>query len=48
MVGSNLEDDDQSGTIDLYELIAGYDNLPDRDEVEVIVAFGGALDSWRA
>ena len=48
MVGSDLEEDNQYGTIDFKELIAGYDNLPDRDEVEVIVAFGGARkDGWR-
>ena len=47
MVGSDLEDDGLAGTIDLYELIAGYGGLLDEDEVEVIVAFGGALGSWR-
>ena len=48
MVGSDLEEDDQSGTKDFGELIAGYNNLPDKNEVEVIVAFGGAdKDGWR-
>ena len=48
MVGSDLEEKDRSGTSDLYELIEGYDSLPDNREVEVIVAFGGARkDGWR-
>ena len=48
MVGSDLEEDGWAGTSDLYELIEGYDSLPDSREVEVIVAFGGAnKDGWR-
>ena len=48
MVGSDLEDDDQAGTIDLQELIDGYYALSDNQEVEVVVAFGGAnKDGWR-
>ena len=48
MVGSDLEEDYLSGTDDLRELIAGYNALPDKREVEVIVAFGGAnKDGWR-
>ena len=48
MVGSDLEDDDLSGTNDLRELITGYNSLPDKQEVEVVVAFGGAnKDGWR-
>ena len=48
MVGSDLEEDDESGTDDLYELIEGYESLPDDHAVEVVVAFGGAnKDGWR-
>ena len=48
MVGSDLEDDGLSGTIDFLELIEGYNSLTDKSEVEVIVAFGGAYkDGWR-
>ena len=47
MVGSDLEEEDMAGTIDLAELIEGYDRLRG-DEVEVVVAFGGAnKDGWR-
>ena len=48
MVGSDLEEDGLSGSIDLEELIQGYTTLPDGQTVEVIVAFGGAdKDGWR-
>ena len=55
MVGSDLEDGGKkgparglAGTKDLRELISGYNSLPDKREVEVIVAFGGAdKDGWR-
>ena len=50
MVGSDLEENTRhpAGTNDFGELIAGYNNLPDKNEVEVIVAFGGAdKDGWR-
>ena len=48
MVGSDLEENDESGTDDLYELIEGYESLPDDHAVEVVVAFGGAdKDGWR-
>ena len=53
MVGSDLEDDTGSpaelaGTVDLWELIAGYSALSNAEAVEVIVAFGGAnKDGWR-
>ena len=48
MVGSDLEDNDESGTIDLMELVEGYQGLPQGNTVEVIVAFGGAdKDGWR-
>ena len=48
MVGSDLEENGQAGTIDLAELIVGYDALPHGQAVEVIVAFGGArTDGWR-
>ena len=48
MVGSDLEEDGLSGSIDLEELIEGYDTLPENQAVEVIVAFGGAdKDGWR-
>ena len=55
MVGSDLEDDTKypgydllAGTKDLEELIAGYNSLTDKREVEVLVAFGGAnKDGWR-
>ena len=48
MVGSDLEDRFDAGTDDLWELIDGYDSLPDKQEIEVVVAFGGAnKDSWR-
>ena len=49
MVGSDLEENPRhpAGTNDFGELIAGYNNLPDKNEVEVIVAFGGAdKDGW--
>ena len=48
MVGSDLEDNHQAGTKDLRELIEGYKALPDKREVEVVVAFGGAYkDGWQ-
>ena len=48
MVGSDLEENGLAGSIDLAELIDGYDALPDSQAVEVIVAFGGARrDGWR-
>ena len=48
MVGSDLEENHESGTTDFYELIEGYYGLTDESEVEVIVAFGGARkDGWR-
>ena len=48
MVGSDLEEDGLAATIDLWELIDGYVNLPNHQAVEVIVAFGGAnKDGWR-
>lgn len=48
MVGSDLEEEDLAGSIDLWELLAGYGALPDGEEVEVIVAFGGARkDGWQ-
>ena len=53
MVGSDLEDREledggQNGTTDLQELIDGYYALSDNQEVEVVVAFGGAnKDGWR-
>ena len=48
MVGSDLEEDGLSGSIDLEELIEGYTTLPDSQAVEVIVAFGGAdKDGWQ-
>ena len=48
MVGSDLEENDYAGTDDLWELIEGYDALPDQQAIEVIVAFGGAnKDGWR-
>ena len=48
MVGSDLEENGLAGSIDLAELIDGYDALPDSQAVEVIVAFGGArMDGWR-
>ena len=48
MVGSDLEEDYLSGSIDLKELIEGYNTLTDNQPVEVIVAFGGAdKDGWR-
>ena len=48
MVGSDLEEDGLSGSIDLEELIEGYTTLPDDQAIEVIVAFGGAdKDGWR-
>ncbi len=49
MVGSDLEENPRhpAGTNDFEELIAGYNNLTDKGEVEVIVAFGGAdKDGW--
>ena len=48
MVGSDLEGKDGAGTQDLNELIYGYRSLLDSQEVEIIVAFGGAnKDGWR-
>ena len=48
MVGSDLEENRLYGSIDLAELINGYDALPASQTVEVIVAFGGArTDGWR-
>ncbi len=48
MVGSDLEEDGWAGTIDLDELIEGYESLPNPEDMEVIVAFGGAnKDGWR-
>ena len=48
MVGSDLEENYLAGSIDLDELVVGYDALPDSEAVEVIVAFGGArTDGWR-
>ena len=48
MVGSDLEENSQAGSWDLWELLEGYTKLPDRQAVEVIVAFGGArTDGWR-
>ena len=48
MAGTDLEDNWQAGTNDFKELIDGYNSLPDKQEVEVIVAFGGAYkDGWR-
>ena len=48
MVGSDLERDGQHGSYDLWELLTGYDALTNGQEVEVIVAFGGAdKDGWR-
>ena len=48
MVGGDLEENYLSGSIDLQELVLGYDALADSDEVEVLVAFGGARkDGWR-
>ena len=48
MVGSDLEENYVAGSIDLLELIDGYYTLSGSQEVEVIVAFGGArTDGWR-
>ena len=55
MVGSDLEDggdngleSGMAGTNDLFELIEGYESLPEKDSIEILVAFGGAdKDGWR-
>lgn len=48
MVGSDLEEDGLAGSIDLEELVLGYDALSNWEDVEVVVAFGGAdKDGWR-
>ena len=48
MVGSDLEDYGLAGSLDLEELLLGYDVLTNRDDVEIVVAFGGAnKDGWR-
>ena len=48
MVGSDLEEYGLAASLDLQELVLGYDVLADREEVEVVVAFGGAnKDGWR-
>ena len=48
VVGSDLEENWQAGTTDLFELIDGYQSLPDPRDLEIVVAFGGAnVDGWR-
>ena len=48
MVGSDLEENGQAGTTDLFELIDGYRSLADPRDLEIVVAFGGAdVDGWR-
>lgn len=48
MVGSDLEEDTLAGSVDLEELVLGYDALVGREDIEVVVAFGGAnKDGWR-
>lgn len=41
LVGSDLETNDETGTEDLREIAASYEN-PDPSELDVVVAFGGA------
>ena len=48
MVGSDLEEDGLAGSVDLEELLLGYDVLANREDIEIVVAFGGAnKDGWR-
>lgn len=48
MVGSDLEEYDLAGSLDLEELVLGYDVLTNQEDVEIVVAFGGAnKDGWR-
>lgn len=48
MVGSDLEEDGLASSLDLEELVLGYDALANWEDVEVVVAFGGAdKDGWR-
>lgn len=50
MVGSDLEENGQAGTNDLYELIDGYYDLSEaqRESLDIVVAFGGSnKDGWR-
>ena len=48
MVGSDLEENGQLATGDLFELIDGYQQSPNKQDLEVVVAFGGAnKDGWR-
>jgi hypothetical protein len=46
MVGSDLEGKYGFGTKDLNELIRGYNVLPDKEAIQVVVAFGGAKN-WQ-
>jgi len=50
IVGSDLESDGDAGTVDLLELIDGYNQLTDEEKknIYVYVAFGGAnKEGWR-
>jgi len=48
MVGSDLEDGGNYGTTDFRELVAGYTGLSNPEDLEIVVAFGGAdKDGWR-
>lgn len=48
VVGSDLEENWQAASVDLFELIDGYRSLSDPHDLEIVVAFGGAdVDGWR-
>lgn len=50
MVGSDLEENGEAGTTDLYELIDGYYALSEAEQesLDIVVAFGGSnKDGWR-
>nr|MDE0502281.1 clostripain-related cysteine peptidase [bacterium] len=48
MVGSDLEENQLAASLDFGELVAGYTDLANPEDVEIVVAFGGAnKDGWR-
>jgi hypothetical protein len=47
MVGSDLESEGSAATIDIFEMLDGYDQ-GQTDRVDIVVAYGGAnQDGWR-
>ncbi len=48
VIGSDLEEDRSYATTNLKQLVAGWNALANRDDLDVIVAFGGARkDGWK-